>query len=129
MSEYTAGLLRRTMAMSLSKVTRSYCGCSTSWLTGHNPIGVLSNSCTDSRIEWICAVKSPRCNSDDDVSVVGEGSARVSLTGVLAAHIQDAGAHHAFVDVRPILIIRLSLQVSIASCTLFLVDDVHVDMQ
>lgn len=77
----------------------------------------------------MAAIKSPRCNSNDDVSVVGEGSTRVSLTGVLAAHIQDPGAHHAFVNVWPILVTRLSLEVSVTSCTLFLVDDVHVDMQ
>ncbi|KAF9418737.1 hypothetical protein HW555_004565 [Spodoptera exigua] len=97
--------------------------------SSHNPVSVMRNASTDSWVEGMTATKSPRCDTDNKISVMGQGTTRVTLAGVLATHIQFPRAQHAFVNVWPFLITRLSLEIGITSSTNFLVDDVNMDMQ
>ena len=93
-----------------------------------DPVAVLRDASVDTRIVGISALEAPRDNTDDDVLVLSEGTTGVSLASVLAADVQDTGAQHVFGDVRPVLVTRLGLQVSVTRSTQILVDGVDVNV-
>ena len=88
----------------------------------------MRNASTNSRIERVGAFEAPGGYTDDDVTEVSERTAGVSSASVLATDVQDTGAHHAIGDIRIVLIIRLSPQVSVPLSTQLLVDDVDVNV-
>lgn len=92
----------------------------------NNPVAVIRNTSTDSRIDRVSAFEAPRSYTDDDVAEMGEGTAGVSLASVLSTMVQDTGAHHAIVDFRPVRV--LSLQDSVTLSTHLLIDNVDVNV-
>lgn len=94
----------------------------------NNPVAVMRNASTDSRVKRVSAFEAPGRYTDDDVGVMSEGTAGVSLASVLSTLVQDTGAHHAIDDVRPACEHRQSFQVCVTLSTHLLVDNVDVNL-